>query len=261
MPAITSIHNDKIKLIRALQAAGKTRRAEKRVVLEGARLITDALESGALPDFAVFTTESIEAGKPGVVLLETLRSHGVECVETSSEVIAQVSDTQTPQGWLAVFPLPDLAAPSALTLVLILDGVADPGNLGTILRTAAAAAVDLVLLAPGSVDAFNPKVLRGGMGAHFRVPVRRLSWPDIAERCAGLPLYLADAHAETVYSTLDWRTPAALIIGGEAHGADDQALRLAAQRIMIPMGNQAELLNAAVATAVILFEARRQRSA
>lgn len=260
MPTITSPHNDRIKLIRALQSAGKTRRAEQRIVLEGTRLIADALESGAQPVFALYTIDSIAEGKPGGSLFDMLRTRGVECFEVSPEVMTHASDTQSPQGWLAVFPMPELEPPDAISLGLILDGVADPGNMGTILRTAAAAATDLVILAPHCVDPYNPKVLRGGMGAHFRVSMRRMSWPDIATRYGALSIYLTDACAELPYTAVNWNHPSLIIIGGEAHGADEHAKQIAGSRISIPMGGGAESLNAAVAAGIILFEARRQRA-
>lgn len=256
---ITSLHNDKLKHIRALQSAGKIRRAEKQIVLDGVRLIADALDSGLQPAFALYSEEATTVDKPAAQLLERLQAQGVDCTELSPELMAQISETQTPQGILAVVPIPDLVPPKSLTLLLILDGIADPGNMGTILRTAAASGVEGVLLAPGCVDAYNAKVLRGGMGAHFRVAIRKLGWSDILEKYGALPMYLADAHAETAYTSVDWKQPAALIIGGEAYGANEQAQHAAAQQIAIPMSNAAELLNAAVAASVILFEARRQR--
>ncbi len=260
MPIITSLHNDRIKLIRALQSHGKTRRAEKRIVLEGTRLINDALDSGTFPTFALYTVDSIAEGKLGGSLFDTLRSANIESFEVSQEIMTQVSDTQSPQGWMAVFPMPELEPPANISLALILDGVSDPGNMGTILRTAVAASVEMVVLAPYCVDPYNPKVLRGGMGAHFRVPLRRMFWPDIATRFGTHSVYLTDARAELSYAAVDWNKPSAIIIGGEARGADERARQIAGNRISIPMAEGAESLNAAVAAGVILFEARRQRT-
>ena len=135
----------------------------------------------------------------------------------------------------------------------------DPGNLGTILRSAEAAGVGQVLLAPGTVDAYNPKVVRGAMGAHFRLPLESLDWPAIAERVAGRAVWLADAAGEIAYDQVDWTAPSALIVGGEAAGAGQRAAELATGRVCIPMTGGAESLNAAMAATVILFEAARQR--
>jgi TrmH family RNA methyltransferase len=127
------------------------------------------------------------------------------------------------------------------------------------LRTAAAAETDVVILLPGCVDPYNPKVLRGGMGAHFRLPILSLTWPHIVAQYPDLPLYVADAAGTLTYDAVDWRQPAGVIIGGEARGAQDTAYQHAAAAISIPMGNRFESLNAAMATAIILFECRRQR--
>lgn len=256
MTIITSPHNERIKLVRALQNQGKVRRREGQIALEGVRLISDALIMGTTPDFVIYTPEM--TNEPLLSLLDNLREHGITCLEVIPAVMAEVADTQSPQGVIAVVPMPTLTIPTMLHLLLILDGVADPGNMGTILRTAAAASVDMVILAPGCVDPFNPKVLRSGMGAHFRIPILHKRWPEIAADHADLPLYLADTSGTMPYYQVDWRQPAGLIIGGEARGADDQARHLATATIAIPMANAAESLNAAMATAVILFESRRQ---
>lgn len=256
---ITSLQNDRVKLVRALQSSGKSRRKENRVVLEGVRLVGDALAAGSTPDFVFYTQDFTAESHPGSRLFAALQEQSVTCLEVSDEVMIHMADTQTPQGILAVVVLPELAIPQSITLALILDGVADPGNLGTILRTAAAASVDVVFLAPGCVDPFNPKVLRSGMGAHFRLPIVRLNWNDISARLGNLPMYLADAEGDNHYHQVDWTQPSALIIGGEARGAEMEARQKAQAVISIPMGNAAESLNAAVANGVILFEVRRQR--
>ncbi|MBZ0303815.1 MAG: RNA methyltransferase, partial [Anaerolineae bacterium] len=140
-----------------------------------------------------------------------------------------------------------------------LDALRDPGNLGTMLRTAGAAGVQAVLLSPDCADPYNPKVLRAGMGAHFRIPLATLDWPQIATICAPLRVYLADSAGGVRYDQADWSAPWALLIGSEAHGAGTQALDLAAARIFIPMSAATESVNAAMAASVILFEALRQR--
>ena len=127
------------------------------------------------------------------------------------------------------------------------DAIRDPGNLGTILRAAAASGTQAVLLSPDCVDAWNPKVLRAGMGAHFRVPLATLEWAQIAAYCAALPVYLADSTGDLRYDQANWRAAWGLIIGGEAHGAGEQAAQIAQARVMIPMAAQTESLNAAMA--------------
>ena len=249
--------------MRALQTSGKARRKENRIVLEGVRLIADVMASGAAPDFVLYTSDAIQKDQhdqPGAGLITDLEKRGVPCLEVTPEVLIHVADTQTPQGVIAVVPMPQLPVPGSITMALILDGIADPGNLGTILRTAAGSGADVVMLAPGCVDAFNPKVLRSGMGAHFHIPIVREGWVDIERHLSGLSVYLADAHAQMSYYAVDWTKPAAIIVGGEAHGAASAARQFAAKTIAIPMAASTESLNAAVAAGVILFEVRRQRA-
>jgi len=138
--------------------------------------------------------------------------------------------------------------------------VRDPGNAGTLLRSAEAAGVELVLCGPETVDPFNDKVVRAGMGAHFRLPLRIcLDWPSVQSWLTSeQKLYVAQAGATIPYDQVAWLHPVALVVGGEASGAS-LAARSAAQPIAIPMQGNVESLNAAIAGAIILFEAARQR--
>jgi TrmH family RNA methyltransferase len=145
------------------------------------------------------------------------------------------SDTQTPQGILAVLPMPEIAPPAASTLTLIADSVRDPGNLGTILRTAWAAGVERVILAPGTVDASNPKVVRAAMGAHLYLPIASLRWQSISGAVADAEVWLAASDGDVAYSAVDWSDRVALIIGGEGAGAGASARVLARGSVSIPM--------------------------
>ncbi len=248
---ITSLQNERVKLAHGLIAGTKSRRKLGKVALEGVRLIRDALEAGYLPDFILYDPDSVDTA--------AFQVDADLLLDVSTDVMQHLTATEHPQGVIGVFPLPTPSIPRALKRVLILDGLRDPGNLGTILRTAAAAGVDLVLLAPGCVDPYNAKVLRAGMGAHFRIPVIHQSWDKIAETCDGLTISLAEMHGNLAYDAADWSQAWALIVGGEAQGASEQAISLAHQRVFIPMAAETESLNAASAAAIILFEAARQR--
>jgi RNA methyltransferase, TrmH family len=149
-------------------------------------------------------------------------------------------------------------------IVLAVDALADPGNLGTLLRAALAADADEALLSTGCADPYAPKVVRAGAGAHFLLPIRAgLAWEEIARRLRGSPpvhqILLAEADASTPYFAADLAARTGLIVSNEAHGPSAGASKLATQRIAIPMYNKVESLNAAVAGSVILFEATRQR--
>jgi TrmH family RNA methyltransferase len=247
---ITSLQNDRVKLAYGLMTGSKSRRKAGKIALEGVRLIRDAMEAGYIPDFILYDPDAVNP--------EPLNLDASLLLDASPEIIRHISGTEQPQGIVGVFPMPAPGIPASPRRVLILDALADPGNLGTILRTAAAAGVDLVLLAPGTVDPYNDKALRGGMGAHFRVPVVNQSWERITITCDGLPVYLADMTGDLTYDAADWGQGWALIVGSEAHGASEQAESLAHQRVYIPMAAATESLNAASAAAVILFEAARQ---
>jgi len=268
---ITSLQNPRIQLVRKLQSQAKARRAANAFVVEGVRLCEEALQS-AWPVSLVLHTADLSAR--GLKVVEGLAALGAELEQVSPEVMKSASDTETPQGLLAVLRLPHTspALPEPPDFLLIPDGVRDPGNLGTILRTAAAAGVQAVLLPPGTTDPYTPKVLRSAMGAHFRLPLYSLDWEAL---CAYLSptrhqvapaIYLADASGGQAYTQADLRRPLALVIGGEAAGAGAEMAALAQARLHIPMPGGAELdrpvesLNAAVAAAILLFEVLRQRS-
>lgn len=172
------------------------------------------------------------------------------------------SDTQTPQGVLLVVEQKELPLPAELDFVLVLDQVRDPGNTGTLLRTAKSAGVQAVLLTQGSTDAFAPKVVRSAMGAHFTLPIVTLPEDEItaiAEQNR-LAVWAAAADAEESYAEVDFSLPLALVIGSEAHGVSHQMMQSAAG-LKIPMPGGGESLNAAIAGAVLMFEVVRQRSA
>ncbi len=253
MDIIRSAQNKRVRQFKALQRKARLRRGEGQIVLEGDRLIRGALRHGGRPISALYAPDLAD-----YELIAELQSAKCELLPAQQKVLRDVSDTQAAPGILAVFHLPKPAIPPAAMRVLVVDSVREPGNLGAILRTAAAAGVDLAILAPGCTDPYNPKALRAGMSAHFRLPIVEAGWNEIGSFCRDLAVYAADAKANVNYTNVDWRAPWALIIGNEAHGLSRQATRLADKRIAIAMSRSTESLNVAGATAVILFEARRQ---
>jgi TrmH family RNA methyltransferase len=254
---ITSLTNDKVKFVRSL-AERKYRVKEQRFAIEGARLIDDALAVNLVPDW-IFCAERLPARSQET--LGRLKKRGVEINTASEAVLKACSKTEAPQGLIAVLPFPRLALPSNPKMILIADALRDPGNLGTLLRSAAASDVDVVLLSPGTVDAYNPKVVRGAMGAHFRLPILEAAWAEVGDRVRGMNVYLAAAGGELIYTDAAWTQPSALIVGSEASGVSKDAVQLATKRIAVPLARDVESLNAAVAASVILFEAKRQRAA
>jgi TrmH family RNA methyltransferase len=144
---------------------------------------------------------------------------------------------------------------------LVIDRMADPGNLGALLRSADAAGVQAVFLTKDTVDAYNPKVVRGAMGAHFRLPVLPVSISTLAAHLKGLEVWLAEAGKGQAYHQIDWRRPSAIIIGGEAHGPRHELRVMSSGSVHVPMREGTESLNAAVAAGIVLFEIARQRGA
>ena len=255
---ITSSQNSKIKLVRALLGRARERREANAFVVEGVRLVEEAVSSNWKVRFVLYDGTLSERGR---LKVEGLKSGGVEVEVISESLMKSLSETDTPQGILAVLEINQLPITPPLDFLLIPDQIRDPGNLGTLLRSAAATGVEAVLLPPETTDAFTPKVVRSGMGAHFRLPIRSLTWEEIGRisKSARLQIYLADMDS-TPCCEVDLRQPLALIVGSEAEGASEAARKLAHQKISIPMTRNVESLNAGVAGSVLMFEVVRQRS-
>ena len=254
MDIISSTQNQRVRYVKSLQSKARLRRSDRKLVLEGDRLIADALLRGGAPDLALYSPEHANYD-----LIAQLQNGRCTLLPVSAAVLSYVSDTQQTPGILAVFHIPTPPLPQDAKRVLILDAIREPGNLGTVLRTAAAAGVDLTILAPGGVDPYNSKAVRAGMGAHFRLPVVEAAWNEITGYCAGLKILAASADAELSYTAVNWRDGWALIVGNEAHGISRRAQQLAQHTVAIPMSHATESLNVAGAVAVMLFEAQRQR--
>lgn len=251
---ITSPQNPKIKLVRALQSRAKSRRKEKAFIVEGVRLFEEAVSVHWQIRFVLYDRTLSERGRKLLPALEN-----IEVEEVDVALLNAISNTENSQGILAVLDYSPLPVPVSSNFLLIPDQIRDPGNLGTLIRTAAAAGVDAVILPPETTDAFAPKVLRAGMGAHFRLPIISMKWDEIKNQVLGLTVFLAEMQGDVAYTEANLKRGCALIIGGEANGASKSARALADAEIYIPMKDETESLNAAVAGAIILFEVARQR--
>lgn len=254
---ITSAQNPKLKLVRALLGRAKERREAGAFVAEGVRLVEEVVNSNWELRFVLYDETLSERG---LSLVESLKSKGVDCEMLASNLMKSLSDTETSQGILAVLPMTKLPITNHPNFLLIPDQIRDPGNLGTLIRSAAAAGVQAVLLPPETTDAFAPKVVRAGMGAHFRLPIRAMTWEEIGQvvKLEGLKVYIADMDGVSCWDT-DLREPLMLVVGSEADGVSESARRLATQKISIPMSGKVESLNAGVAGSVLMFEVMRQR--
>jgi TrmH family RNA methyltransferase len=253
---ITSSQNPKLKLARSLMGRPKERRDANAFVVEGVRLIEEAVAAGWKFQFVLYSDGLSERGQD---LLKVLAAYRIDVEEVAGDLLQKLSDTETPQGIIAVLEFTNLPITESPNFILIPDQIRDPGNLGSLLRTAAATGVQAVLLPPDTTDPFAPKVVRAGMGAHFKLPICEMDWDAIKARVAGLETHLADMIGISCWET-DLRKPLALIIGSEAEGASKEARKLATHKVCIPMIGKVESLNAGVAGSVLMFEVVRQRS-
>jgi len=253
---ISSTTNERIKWIRALQARKRARRDAGAFVLEGKRMAQEVIQAAA-PVHLILHAEDLTAEEQSLV--KSLAKLGGEVLAATQRVIRVCSDTESPQRILLALPIPNLALHHPLEFALVLDRIGDPGNLGAILRTAQAVGVHAVFLTQGSVDPYNPKVVRAAMGAHLHLPLRVLPEDEILGCLDGLPIRVAQARQGIPYHQIDWTEPTALVVGSESHGPSEVWLEPAMQAVHIPMPGGFESLNAAIATAVLLFEIVRQR--
>lgn len=202
--------------------------------------------------------ELVERVRGGPELASRLRDH--PAVELGEAAFRAISDTETPQGIGAVFPI-DLADLSTMGdgLLLVVDGLQDPGNLGTIVRSAVGSGVVGALAVRGGADPFGPKAVRAAAGALFRLPIGRPSDAELRAALSGRAVWLAEAGGQP-YDGVDWARRSALVIGSEAAGASPELRRLATGSVGIQLSGGLESLNAGVAASILLFHARWTRS-
>ena len=257
---ITSTKNQHVQHIRELLAKKTTREQSGHFIVEGVRLCEEAIQAGVLPQLVLYSNS---CSQRGMELVNQARLSGSKILSVAPEVLNALSDTETSQGLLMVVPNQPRQM-SLLNFVIVIDQLRDPGNLGTILRTAVAAGVQAVFCTPGSVDAWSPKVVRSAMGAHFHVPVIVKTWSEIESICKSQNPPLCTCLAESGDGVSLWKAdltkPIALVIGGEAEGASVEIKKSADLFLNIPMPGGFESLNAAVAASIILFEVIRQRN-
>ncbi len=232
--------------------------------MEGVRLTREAIAAHAAIRQILLCPELL--GEIATTLRDEIKDElgASRIVTVGAAVMRSLAETETPQGVVAVIALPATPLPTFDArdgFVLILDGVRDPGNVGTLIRAAAAADCDAVITMAGTADAFAPKVVRSAMGAHFRLPVVvDCDWAFTGPALAVLPSVCgADGEAPLVYDVVDWSAGCAIVIGNEDHGLSAEARRWCTATARIPMARGVESLNASVAGAIMLYEAVRQR--
>ena len=251
MEIITSRSNRLIKHIRKLTSDREYRRSSGLFFGEGPKLLAEALKAGTVIEVVV-TARGVDL--PGL--------DGLWRAEVPADLLDSLCDTRSPQGVLFLAKMPVLTPPERLTgdRWLILDGLQDPGNVGTIWRTADALGADGLVLVNHCADPFSPKTVRATMGACFRLPVYELEAEDLPGLLSrsGLPLYAAALRADTRDIREARLSRCAVAIGSEGRGVSPELLDISEQTVKIPMRARCESLNAAVAAAVILWEMARQ---
>jgi TrmH family RNA methyltransferase len=253
---ITSRDNPFFKDLKKLAASARQRRQTGRTLLDGVHLVRACMEAGKRP---LHVLVNLAAMQDGEVAELTRTLPGVPLTQLDDSLFAELSELKTPTGILALIELPQTATNVAPgSFCLLLEDIQDPGNLGSMIRSAAAAGCDAVFLSQGCADAWSPKVLRGGMGGHFALVIHEAAdLPAVAAAFAG-EVYAASLQAKRSLYDCDLRGAVAFAIGNEGAGLSEKLLR-AAHPAAIPMPGKVESLNAAAAAAVCLFEAARQR--
>ena len=267
---ITSTSNNQIKNIIALNKKARERKAQRLFVVEGIRAVA---EVPALLLHAIYYVEGFGASSDGQAFISDIRSKApnVPMEEVAKNVFNSMSDTVTPQGVLAVVKMQDFTMDEVLgkatgkpAHIVILESLQDPGNMGTIIRTAEGAGATGIIMNSTTVDLYSPKVVRSTMGSIFRVPHIVVSdlgstLTELKEK-HGVSVYAAHLKGEKFYDEFDYTSPTAFMIGNEGNGLTDETANMATSYLKIPMEGQLESLNASVAAALLMYETHRQRS-
>jgi TrmH family RNA methyltransferase len=270
---ITSTANQKIKNISALLKKSKERRKQKAFVVEGPKM---CLEAPLARVQEIYVSESFLSQETQRRELEEYLSGGAQFVSgaqvsvpvetVSDSVFSTMSDTRTPQGILSVIRMPEYSVEQMIdqehTLLLILENIQDPGNLGTMLRTGEGAGITGVIASGDTVDLYNPKTVRSTMGSIYRIPyLVAQDWEGTlrAVKDKGVTLYAAHLQGSVVYDEPDYTKACAFLVGNEGNGLTDATAALADARVRIPMAGQVESLNAAVSASLLTYECSRQR--
>ncbi len=257
---ISSTSNAQMKHLVQMQKKAKLRKEEQAFVIEGTKMFEEALQ-GNLVKKAYFSESYWKEKVEGSSYLEKIQYEIV-----TDAVLKEVSDTMTPQGVIAIVKMPqydlkELIEKEQVNLVL-LENLRDPGNLGTIVRTAEGAGMDAIILSKESVDIYNPKVIRSTMGAIYRMPIIYVeSFLDclINLQKSGIVIYAAYLKGKNDYDKEHYAKKTGLLIGNEANGLTKEVANLSDCLVKIPMEGKVESLNAAIAAAILMYEIYRQK--
>jgi len=261
---ITSNSSKMCKHVKALHLKNY-RDKKKEYVIEGFRLVKDALESNA-PVKSIMVSDSFVSNAISEEILKEISGRNISIYKVSDNILKDISDTETPQGIVGVVAAPQQTIKDIHicgdSLFVLCDCVQDPGNLGTIIRTADAAGADGVILSKGCVDVYNPKVVRSTMGAIFHFPVIKvdnLTETILYLKQRNLSIVSGYLEAADYHFDIDMKKGTVIVIGNEANGISSEVISLSDYLIKIPIPGRAESLNAAIAAGILIYEAVRQR--
>ena len=256
MERITSRQNAHFKQARRLAESVRERNKSKQILMDGTRLIRAYTDQFGLADSTLLISET-GVNRPDIrQILETTPPRHIYLL--ADELFAEIAQVETPEGITAIAGIPCVESRTSDDFRILLDGIQDPGNLGGLLRTAAAAGATSAYLTKGCADAWSPRSLRGGMGAQFILPIReRIDLETALTGFRGAVIATSARAKQSIYDA-DLSGPVAMIFGNEGRGLPDDVSALANQLVHIPMAGKVESLNVAAAAAICCFERLRQ---
>ncbi len=258
---ITAKDNDKIKYTKSLLKS-KNRNKESKFIIEGFRILTLAIECNAKLDY-VFINEDFENKEEHNDFIEILKNKNIKVYKTTNKLFNELIDTENTQGILGVVQFTKRTLEENLNedsrLVLILDRIQDPGNMGTIIRTADAAGVDAIIALKGSVDIYNPKVIRSTMGSIFDMNIIHATQEETLRILKIKKFDIVSSYLDTnnYYNTVEYNYKTALVIGNEANGINEELVSKSDILVKIPIYGKAESLNAAISSAILMYEIKK----
>lgn len=258
---IKSKDNNKVKYTKSLLKA-KFRNKEKKFIIEGYRILTLALECGVNLEY-VFINEDFENKQEHKSFLNSLENKGIKIYKASNKIFLEMVDTENTQGILGVLKYKERILVDNIKkehkFVLVLDRIQDPGNMGTIIRTADSAGVDAIILLKGCVDIYNPKVIRSTMGSIFDMNIIHATQDEAIDFLKENEFDIVSSYLQTdnYYNETTYEGKIALVIGNEANGINDDLISKSDKLIKIPIYGKAESLNAAISAAILMYEIKK----
>lgn len=261
---ISSKDNERVKYTKSLLKS-KNRQKESKYIIEGYRILTLAIECNADLDY-IFINEAFEDKEEHRKFLNILDEKNIKVFKTTNNIFKELIDTENTQGILGVIKFKDRKIENNIKIddkfILILDRIQDPGNMGTIIRTADAAGVDAIIALKGCVDIYNPKVIRSTMGSIFDMNIINCTQEECIEeiKSRGFKIVSSYLNTNNYYNETKYYEKTALVIGNEANGVNDDLIKESNILVKIPIYGNAESLNAAISSAILMYEIKKYLS-